>query len=240
MWSPAHIVNIGRFPNTKPLIAGKTNKSKIRDQKKCLQSLCLQLTIQTGLKDRPTQNSYSSSGELSFRSHFLTWSTFRISKQLRKAHSSQRLDQNNMFSPGVAALSLWHCLLSTWSHSFLLPFFPLPAAWYTMADAHFKILEHWHTQSIWTKSVASQRWHWPCILLLSWNSSSSLSTEPGSVQNDAMFSSKYQLRFSSTTLNIRKKSTSTSWRLWEVPVSIPRVKEKVNDYPSMQKSKHWF
>jgi len=52
----------------------------------------------------------------------------------------------------------------------------------------------------------------PCIRLDSWKSSSSLSTEAGSEQKVSMLSSRYQLRASSTTLNIRKNSWSTSLR----------------------------
>lgn len=43
----------------------------------------------------------------------------------------------------------------------------------------------------------------PCIWLLNRKASSSLSTVLGSKQKVLMFSSKYQLRFSSVTLNIR-------------------------------------
>lgn len=50
----------------------------------------------------------------------------------------------------------------------------------------------------------------PCILLLLWKTASSLSTESGSVQKCLIFSSRYQLWFSSTRVNIITNSRSTS------------------------------
>lgn len=52
--------------------------------------------------------------------------------------------------------------------------------------------------------------HLPCILLLLWKTASSLLTESGSVQKCLIFSSRYQLWFSSTRVNIITNSRSTS------------------------------
>ena len=58
----------------------------------------------------------------------------------------------------------------------------------------------------------------PCILLLSLKSASAfnVSLSPGFLQYNLMFSSKYQLSFSSRTVNIRTNSRSTSL-LWSDP-----------------------
>lgn len=58
--------------------------------------------------------------------------------------------------------------------------------------------------------LLSQGTHSPCILLLLWKTASLLSTEFGSVQKCLMFSSKYQLWFSSTRVNMITNSRSTS------------------------------
>lgn len=86
---------------------------------------------------------------------------------------------------------------------------------------HIKALVH-----IW-----EQMKHSPCILLLLWKTASFLSTELGSVQKCLIFSSRYQLWFSSTRVNIITNSRSTSVLVPEYLFSIPirhnqRSKEK--------------
>lgn len=60
------------------------------------------------------------------------------------------------------------------------------------------------------KPVTYHSAHSPCILLLLWKTASLLSTEFGLVQNCLMLSSRYQLWFSSTRVNMITNSRSTS------------------------------
>lgn len=63
--------------------------------------------------------------------------------------------------------------------------------------------------------------HSPCILLLLWKTASLLSTEFGLVQNCLMLSSRYQLWFSSTRVNMITNSRSTSVLIPEYLFSTP-------------------
>lgn len=66
----------------------------------------------------------------------------------------------------------------------------------------------------------------PCIRLLVWKPSSSLSTVVGSKQKVFIFSSRYQLKFSSTMLNIRAKALAAPVPSIEVSSAVPKLQTK--------------
>lgn len=66
----------------------------------------------------------------------------------------------------------------------------------------------------------------PCIRLLVRKPSSSLSTEAGSKQKVFIFSSRYQLKFSSTMLNIRAKALAAPVPSIEVSSAVPKLQTK--------------
>lgn len=66
----------------------------------------------------------------------------------------------------------------------------------------------------------------PCIRLLVRKPSSSLSTVAGSKQKVFIFSSRYQLKFSSTMLNIRAKALAAPVPSIEVSSAVPKLQMK--------------
>lgn len=76
------------------------------------------------------------------------------------------------------------------------------------------------------RSLFAQESCSPCIRLLVWKPSSSLSTVAGSKQKVFIFSSRYQLKFSSTMLNIRAKALAAPVLSIEVSSAVPKLQTK--------------
>lgn len=94
---------------------------------------------------------------------------------------------------------------------------------------------HHRGQKVWLKgkepghccrSPFTQKSFSPCIRLLVWKPSSSLSTVSGSKQKVFIFSSRYQLTFSSTMLNIRAKALAAPVPSIVVSSAVPKLQTK--------------
>lgn len=89
-----------------------------------------------------------------------------------------------------------------------------------------KVLLQWKEPGHCCRSPVAQESGSPCIRLLVWKRSSSLSTVAGSKQKVFIFSSRYQLKFSSTMLNIRAKALAAPVPSIEVSSAVPKLQTK--------------
>lgn len=89
-----------------------------------------------------------------------------------------------------------------------------------------KVLLKWKEPRHCCRSPFAQKSCSPCIRLLVWKPSSSLSTVAGSKQKVFIFSSRYQLKFSSTMLNIRAKALAAPVPSIEVSSAVPKLQTK--------------
>lgn len=89
-----------------------------------------------------------------------------------------------------------------------------------------KVLLKWKEPGHCCRSPFAQESCSPCIRLLVWKPSSSLSTVAGSKQKVLIFSSRYQLKFSSTMLNIRAKALAAPVPSIEVSSAVPKLQTK--------------
>lgn len=104
-------------------------------------------------------------------------------------------------------------------------FWPIPC-WQIKEQHHRgkKVLLKWKDHCC--RSSFTQKSFSPCIRLLVWKPSSSLSTVSGSKQKVFIFSSRYQLKFSSTMLNIRAKALAAPVPSIVVSSAVPKLQTK--------------
>lgn len=89
-----------------------------------------------------------------------------------------------------------------------------------------QVLLNWKEPGHCCRSQFTQKSFSPCIRLLVWKPSSSLSTVSGSKQKFFIFSSRYQLKFSSTMLNIRAKALAAPVPSIVVTSAVPKLQMK--------------